>query len=265
VTERPELRQTFESVAATYHTSRPRYPAALFDELERSAGLSAPADILEIGCATGIATEPMARRGHRITCVELGSALAAEARANLDGYPEVSAVCASFESWEPSAWGAFDLVHAATAWHWLDPATRYRRAHRHLRPGGALAFWSATHVVPVDGDPFFVELQEVYDEIGESLPGDWVFPKPGELSDQTAEIITSGLFTPVVVRHFDWETIHDADSYIALLETFSSHRVMQAWQRQRLYAEIRRRLGQRATGTLRRHWGAVLHVARRSS
>lgn len=136
MTERQELRQTFELVAATYHTARPRYPVALFDELERSAGLDAPADLLEIGCATGIATEPMARRGHRITCVELGSVLAAQARTNLNGHSDVSVLCAPFESWEPPVWGAFDLVYAATAWHWLDPATKYQRAHRHLRRRG---------------------------------------------------------------------------------------------------------------------------------
>jgi SAM-dependent methyltransferase len=265
VTGREELRQTFESAAATYHAARPRYPAVLFDDFERFAGLRGPADLLEIGCATGIATEPMARRGHRITCVELGPTLAAQARANLAAYPDVTVVCASFDTWTPPAWGAFDLVYAATAWHWLDPATRYQRAHRHLRRGGALAFWSATHVVPEDGDPFFVELQEVYEEIGESQPSDWRFPKPSELADQAAEITASGLFASVVVRYFDWETTYDADGYIALLDTFSGHRTMRPWQRQRLYDEIRRRLAERPSSTVRRHWGAVLHVATRTS
>lgn len=259
------MRRTFESAAATYHAARPRYPTALFDDVEEAAGLRGPAELLEIGCATGIATEPMARRGHRITCVELGSALGAQARANLAAYPDVTVVSASFDTWTPPTWGAYDLVYAATAWHWLDPATKYQCAHRHLRPGGALAFWSATHVVPDDGDPFFVDLQEVYDEIGESQPGDWTFPRPGELVDQAAEITAPGLFTPVVVRQSDWETVYDADGYIALLETFSGHRTMQPWQRRRLYGEIRRRLAERPDGTIRRHWGAVLHVATRSS
>lgn len=143
---------------------------------------------------------------------------------------------------------------------------RLRHRHRDRADGrrGALAFWAATHVVPVDGDPFFSELQDVYDEIGESTPGDWVFPRPGELADQAAEISATGLFEQVVVRQFDWETVHDADGYIALLGRFSGHRVMQSWQRQRLYGEIRRRLARRPTGTVRRHWGAVLHVATRS-
>ncbi len=38
---------------------------------------------------------------------------------------------------------------------------------------------------------------------------------------------------------------------------------MAPWQRDRLYAEIRRRLAARPDGRLRRHWGAVLHLARR--
>lgn len=60
----------------------------------------------------------------------------------------------------------------------------------------------------------------------------------------------------VVVRQFDWETVYDADGYIALLETFSGHRTMQPWQRRRLYGEIRRRLAERPDGTIRRHRGA---------
>jgi hypothetical protein len=38
---------------------------------------------------------------------------------------------------------------------------------------------------------------------------------------------------------------------------------MADWQRERLYGEIRRRLAERPDRTLRRHWGAALHVARR--
>ena len=140
---------------------------------------------------------------------------------------------------------------------------RYRAAWRALRPGGHLAFWSATHVFPESGDQFFHELQDVYDEINEGLPPGYAWPRPGELPEHTAEIEASGLFDVVLVRHYDWEQVYDAEGYIALLDTFSGHLSMADWQRDRLYGEIRRRLGQRADPALRRGWGAVLHVARR--
>jgi SAM-dependent methyltransferase len=262
--DRNRLRQTFDSAASLYQQARPDYPEALFDELVRLAGLRSGDRLLEIGCATGKATAPMARRGFQITCVEIGSELAAAARQNLAGFGPVEVIEAAFETWQPSPGVAFDLVYAATAWHWIDPAVRYQRAWDLLRPGGHLALWSATHVFPAGGDPFFREIQDVYDEIGEGHPPDaprW--PQPGELPDGRAEIESSGLFDHLAVRHFDWEITYSAEEYLRLLDTFSGHIDMDIWKRDRLYSEIRRRLGQRPDGRLRRHWGAALVVARR--
>jgi SAM-dependent methyltransferase len=260
--ERERLRQTFSQAAESYQRSRPEYPGELFGALVATAGLKPGDRLLEVGCATGKATLPMVRRGFRVTCIELSPELAAAARGNLAGL-DAEVIEGSFEDWRPRPGERFDLVFAATAWHWVDPAMRYEAAWRALRPGGHLAFWAAVHVVPDGGDQFFREIQEVYDEIGEGVPGGYDFPRPGELTVHTAEIEASGLFEVTLARHFDWERIYDADGYIALLDTFSANISMTDWQRDRLYGEIRRRLAERPDGTLRRHWGAVLHVARR--
>src|SRR5215831_19465006 len=191
--DREQLRTTFNSAASLYHQARPEYPAELFGELVRLAGLWPGDRLLEVGCATGKATIPLARRGFRITCVEIGAALAAAARRNLASFPGVAVVEGSFETWPPPAEGGFDVVFAATAWHWVDPAVKYRRAWEVLRPGGHLAVWDATHVFPAGGDPFFSEIQHVYDEIGEGPPpGTAVQHRPGELPESAAEIEGSG-------------------------------------------------------------------------
>ena len=169
----------------------------------------------------------------------------------------------AFESWDPPARVAYDAVVAATTWLWIDPNVRYLKAFDVLRPRGHLAFWSATHVFPDGGDPFFRELQDVYEEIGEGLPPDALWPQPGELADERAEIEATGLFKDAMVTQFDWELTYNADQYIDLLNTFSGHIAMAPWQRERLYGEVRRRLSERPDGLLRRHWGAVLHIARR--
>jgi SAM-dependent methyltransferase len=254
---------TFNSVAETYHRSRPDYPDELFAELIETAKLRPGSDLLEIGCATGKATQALAGRGYRITCIEPGPELAAAARHNLAGFDDVRVVTGKFESWQPPASERFDLVYAATSWHWIDPERRCRLAWQLLRPGGHLAIWSALHVVPEGGDPFFAELQETYDEIGEGVSEGWSFPRPGELDDNVTELTASGLFSIARVRHFDWEVRYDAAGYIELLDTFSGHMTMAQWQRDRLYGEIRRRLATRPDGLLRRHWGAALTVAER--
>ena len=262
--DRERLRETFNQAAGLYQRARPEYPDELFDDLIRVAGLVPGARLLEVGCATGKATVPLARRGFRITCVELGPELAAAARRNLhEAGLGAEVIEANFEEWQPPGGELFDLVYAATAWHWIDPARRYRLAWQVLRPGGHLAFWDGTHVLPDGGDPFFDEIQEVYEEIGEGLPPGAVRPVPGQLTDMSADIEASGLFSVVCVRQYDWERVYDAEGYIELLDTFSGHIEMAPWQRDRLYGEIRRRLAGRPSGTLRRHWGAALHVARR--
>jgi len=262
--DRLRLRQTFDTAADRYDQARPDYPEQIFDDLTSLAALHPGDHLLEVGCGTGKATAPLARRGFRLTCLELGENLAAMSRRNLAGFPKVTVITASFDKWQPPAGEAFDLVFAATVWHWLDPATRYGRAWEMLRPGGHLAFWSALHAFPDGGDPFFREIQQVYDDIGEGRVEDGDRPRPGELPDDVADIAATGLFEDVQVKQYDWETRYDAESYIALLDTFSGHLDLAPEKRAHLYGAIRERLAARPGKDLRRHWGAVLHVARRS-
>lgn len=98
------------------------------------------------------------------------------------------------------------MVFAATSWHWVDPTVRYRKAADVLKVDGYLALWGAAHVIPYDGDPFFEELQEIYDEIGESIPTDEAIPRPQELNDDRDEIKASRLFEVIEIKQYDWET-----------------------------------------------------------
>jgi len=160
----------------------------LFDTLLETAGIDADSAVLELGFATGKATLPLARRGLHITGVEVGAELAAAARRNLAAFPDVQIMHSAFETWRPPGPGRFDLVLAATAWHWLDPATRYPLAWIQLRSGDHLAFWSAQHVFPIGGDPFFTDIQDVYDALGESRDVGERQRRPGELPESVAEI-----------------------------------------------------------------------------
>jgi SAM-dependent methyltransferase len=258
--KREQLRQTFDEAAEQYDRVRPDYPEALFDDLVTLTGLAPGDHLIEVGCATGKATRPMAQRGFRITGVELGTELAAIARQNLAGF-DVEVVRSQFEEWRPAE--PARLVYAATAWHWIDPAVRYQRAWQSLGPGGHLAFWEARHVFPDGGDPFFRDIDDIYEEIGEADPSGTVKPRPGELPDDRAGIEASGLFEVTAVRQYDWERVYSAEEYLELLSTFSNHIAMPEWKRQRLFGEIRRRLALRRDHSVRRGWGAVLQVARR--
>jgi SAM-dependent methyltransferase len=258
-----DLRATFNTVAAQYQHARPDYPDELYADLLAMTGVRPPARLLEVGCGPGKATLPLARRGFRITAIELGDALAAEARRNLAGFPAVSVITSSFEEWEPPN-APFDLVYAATAWHWMDPEARYEKAAALLPSGRHLAIWGAEHAFPADFDPLFTQIRDVYEEIGEHDDDPWPPPLPEDRPDPTAaELESSGHFEVVGTRRHVWARRYTAAAYIALLDTFSGHIAMEPAKRDHLYRAITRLLAERPDGRLTRHWLAVLTIGRR--
>jgi SAM-dependent methyltransferase len=254
--EREELRATFDDAAELYDRARPGYPEALYDDLFALAGLSTGDRLLEIGPGTGKATVPLAERGLDVTAVELGQALAAVARRNLASYPNARVVLGDLDSWEPARAG-FDAVVAFTAFHWLDPQTKYERCARLLRDGGSLAVVETHHVNPEGDDPFFADVQEAYERVGERRADPL---RPEDVPDLGGEFVASGRFEEPAVRRYLHEVEYDAAAYIDVLNTYSGHIAMEPALREQLYDDIRRLIGQR---TIRKAYLAILHVARR--
>jgi SAM-dependent methyltransferase len=253
---RPRLRLKFDEVPELYERARPAYPPQLFDDLAEL--LPPDAHIVEVGCGTGNATVPLAERGYRLTCVELGARLATVARRNLAGFPAVDVVVADFETWKPPS-GLYDAVLAFTAFHWIDPEVRYRRAAGVLRMGGLLAVTNVKHVLPEDGDPFFVEVQRDYRAV---VPDedDGSPPPPDDVPDLADEIAASGRFERVASLRYVWDVSYTAEEYIDVLDTYSGHRDLEPATRARLYGRIRNRIGDR---TVRKTYLATLDAARR--
>ena len=264
MSERRRLRTTFEEVPELYERVRPLYPPELFDDLVAYGGLAAGARVLEIGCGTGQATLPLARRGFHVLCVELGERLATRARRYVAAFPGVEVVNAAFEEWEPGPGGVdgFDAVVAFTAFHWLDPEVRYEKPARLLRRGGTLAVAETQHVLPEGGEPFWTDVQEDYDAVvpsDENRPP----PRPEEVGDLRAELEGSGRFGHVVVRRYLADVTYSADEYLAVLDTYSGHRSMAPAERRRLYERIHRRIEAQPGGAVRKSYLFTLNLARR--
>jgi SAM-dependent methyltransferase len=258
--ERKRRRASFDEHAASYDAVRPSYPDAVFDGVAELARLRRRARIVEIGCGTGQATVPLARRGYRITCVELGRELAAIARRNLAAFPHVEVVNASFESWEPPRHD-FDAVVSFSAFDWVDPEIGYRKSAALLRPGGALAIVTNRPVLPDGGDPFLAEVRADYVAVGADLNAT-AAPHPEDVEDRRAVLEATGLFTSVDVGRLLWELTFDADGYAALISTYSAHRALADDVRERLLERIRARIDSRPQRRVRISYLALLGVGR---
>jgi SAM-dependent methyltransferase len=263
VEERNRLRATFDRVAPLYDRARPCYPGALFDDVVSLSGVPPGGRILEIGCGTGQATVPLARRGYRILCVELGENLAAAARRKLAVYPQVEVRTGAFENW-PIEEGAFDLAVSAEAFHWLDQAIAYRKIALALRPGGAIALFWNRHVQSDESEGFFEAAHEIYKREAPELveEEELNLPRPDEVSGRSAEIDETGLFGEVTVRKYRWDAEYDAASYIRLLSTYSGHINLDSTARERLFRGIAELIDAEFGGRIIKGYLSVLYVAR---
>jgi len=242
-------------VAALYDRARPPYPAALVDDLAALTGLGSGTRVLEIGPGTGHLSVPLAERGAALLGVELGARLAEIARRRLAPFPDAEIVVADFDRWAaPPA--AFDLVVAATAFHWLAPATRVARCVEALRPGGALA---VVHVTwGVGRDPFTLASQACSARWDPEHDPAYVPPTLADLPDRRDELAPCGR---VEHRRYPCPRTYTARAFCDLLATFSDARALDDAARRGFLACIGDLIGTRFGGSVERQDVYDLYVA----
>ncbi|MEO7992828.1 MAG: methyltransferase domain-containing protein [bacterium] len=254
-------RLTFNADPERYDRARPEYPAAIFDDIALLAALQRGATVLEVGCGTGKATRALAERGYRVVGLDIGADMAAVARRNLAGFPEVMIEVGEFERWDAGG-RQFDAIASFSAWHWIDPAVGYERAAEFLVPRGRIVLVGGGHAYPEGFDPFFSEIQATYTAIGEAAEV-WPPPSPEEVPDKFADLATSPYFTDFQTKRYLWTIDYTTEQYIDVLNTYSGHSTIAPEKRAILYNAIRSLMAQREADRITKHFQTILHIATR--
>jgi SAM-dependent methyltransferase len=263
---RRDLGRLFNEVPELYDRVRPGYPDELFADLAALTGMDAGSSVLEVGCGTGQATRSLAALGCHVTAVEPGTAMAALARQRLVAFSNVTVETSTFEEWDAAS-TCFDVLVAASAWHWVDPSVGWRRAHDVLRPGGWMAVLGNV-VVRRPGEPeVYAETADLHERFCPGNPrwghppledevrgsgGDWRVEDPG------------GLFRPTIVRWYPTVQWFDGEGFADLLRSTSLYGGLDPGTREPLLdaiaTRIRTRMGDRAA----RRYLTVLAVGQRA-
>lgn len=260
--DRERLRQTFTGDAELYDQARPCYPPALFDDLAHLAGTGGGCRVLEIGCGTGQATLPLAEQGCQIVAVELGPELASVARRKLERFP-VDVLNSTFEDW-PLLADPFDLVIAATSFHWVDPLVRVTKSADALRLGGALATIATRHVAG-GTDEFFAQVQDCYARFNPPTMEDERLQETADIPKDGSEIERSGRFGPVTFRRHEYEKTYSTQQYLDVLRTYSGHRLLTPDNRASLLRCIGHLINTRHGGHITKRYMFELQVAHRTA
>lgn len=265
-----QRRRLFSSDVAAYDAGRPDYPDRVYELLEDVCGLGPGTRVLEIGPGTGQATGRLLERGAAVTAVELGSELAARLVAKCTGRP-LTVVVGAFEHvvLPPES---FDLIVAATSFHWVPADAGLQRCADLLRPGGWLALWWSVFGDPARPDPFHDALLAVLQRLAPALAGE----DPGVAANATgghpyaldraariAEIDASGRFRPVRHERIAWTGRHTPAELRAMFASFSPWLARPPGERAVLLDAVERLAADRFGGLVERPYLTPVYLAQR--
>jgi SAM-dependent methyltransferase len=238
-----QRRQWYSPAAEAYQQARPRYPQALIDRVVDLTQISADSVLLEVGCGPAIATPAFAALGCRMVCVEPNPDFYRLAGQTCTLYPQVELQNCSFEEWELQP-QTFDVVLAASSFHWVSPEIGYPKAAAALRSGGRLILLWNKELQP--RYEVYQQLSAVYQTHAPALS------RPYEDSTTQAAIlhelgqmaIESGYFKEMISEQMQVEVTYSIDQYLLLLNTYSPHLKLEPSQKQHLFEGLRQVLEQ---------------------
>ena len=244
-----ENRTHFDDIVVNYDKVRWDYPPEIYADIldySRTRGKKA----VEIGAGTGKATAPMLNAGYDVTAVEMGANMAEFINDKFKHWDNFNVVATDFES-AVLPENTYDIIYAASAFHWVNAEVGCPKVFRLLKKGGTFALFR-NNAVPEDGNELYEEIQAVY--------GKYYYrhykpsPRPTRISDMSYEDflapneIHRGFrfermedygFENVAMKLYKTSLIYNADEYIALIDTYSDHRALPDEDRLALYAGIK--------------------------
>lgn len=240
-------RTFFDEIVINYDKVRWGYPDELYMDINRYIGPKSGKKALEIGAGTGKATVQFLNMGYDVTAVELGVHMSEFLLDRFKDYTDFNVVTATFEDASLEE-DNYDLVYAASAFHWVDAEIGCPKVYRLLKQGGTFVLFR-NNPVPADGEEIYEEIQSVYEKyyhsyytsrkrpVRKSREDFW---KPSEIynSFRFEDLELYG-FRDVIMKLYDASQTYSADEYIALLDTYSDHRGLPDVNREALYAGIK--------------------------
>lgn len=254
-----QRREWYSSAAQVYARVRPAYPEAIIQHVVKQTGLTAGSRILEVGCGPGTATTAFAALGCRIDCIEPNADFCAILGDVFSQNPAVRVFNQGFEDVEVDA-GQYDVVLAATSFHWIPAAVAYPKARAALRPSGKLVLLWNKELFP-DANTY-QQLAACYADIAPDLPNYQTEQEQFAVFDQLAAMIEqSGCFKLVATERVVSDVAYSAEQYVQLLFSYSPYLKLEAGLRDTLFKRIQQFIDQQLGGEIALRYYSASQIA----
>jgi len=175
----------------------------------------------------------------------------------LKQYPNVKILQGSFEDTNLPE-NTFDLVYAATAFHWVKPEYRFSKTHRILKSVGYLAIIHTEHMSDSAGDEFVLASQPIYNRFFSQDELSFRLPRADEIKPWKVD---ENLFTPILFKLFPLSISYTANEYTKLLSTYSPNRTLRPEIREKFLESIAELINDQFGGRITKHFAMTLNLA----
>lgn len=229
------LEWTFDTQAELYEKMRPGYEKALYEKIFEYCPLTDRSKALEIGIGGGQATKPVLETGCRVTAVERGEHFTDICSRKFSSYPHFTCVNSRFEDFRAEE-NSFDLIYAASSFHWIEEESGYKKVYSLLKNGGAFARFANHPYKDKENEDLDAAIQNIY---ARYMPGSKMSPEYTiEMAENRAKIAEKYGFTDIQAHLFTRIRTFSADQYICLLGTYSDHIAIEENTRKKFFSEI---------------------------
>jgi SAM-dependent methyltransferase len=255
---RDAARHVYGADAGAYASGRPDYPPRVYEILRSRCGVRAGSRVLEIGPGTGQVTRHLVGAGAQVVAVEPDPGFAEYLGRTL---PEVQVVADPFE--DADIGDGFDMVVAATSFHWLDQSIALRKVGDALRPGGWVAIWWTVFSDPYREDAL---LAAATDLLGFE-PGNQRAGSAFQLDTdaRSADLRRLAGLVDVAAELIPWDVDMNAEQLRSLLNSLITVRQLADRERRHVLDTVTRLVNDRFGGITARPHITALYAGRKAA
>jgi len=268
-------RVVFDEITENYDKSRWGYPSEIFSDIIKYVSPNSGKKALEIGAGTGKATIHALSAGYDVFAVEMGENMSDFLKEKFSNSNNLHVLTSTFEDAMLDG-SSYDLIYAASAFHWIDADIGCPKVFRLLKNDGTFALFRNNAVRQGEGD-LSDAIENAYIQHYYTHYTDWKSREKHITEMSVADYLDSdelykgfrlrGLelygFTDITMKLYKSHKLYTADEYISLMDTMSDHISLPSENRKALYSDLAYAINNHS-GTLKVDYVYQLYMGRKT-
>jgi SAM-dependent methyltransferase len=226
----------YSPTASNYESGRPDYPADIISEVIARTKLKRSSRLLELGSGPGTATKCFIQLNCTIECVEPNADFVKAAKRRFEHHSNIQIYRSTFEEYRNKS-GPFDVIVAATSFHWIKREIAFSKSSSLLRPSGYLVLLWNKELQPIG--ELGERIREIHDRFEDGkIKFETVTTQIQSLEGIGQWILDSEYFRYLGFVHLVSSVRYTAKQYLEALSSYSPYLAIPDVARKELFVEL---------------------------